>query len=286
MGKLAEIKAKPRTKQRVRIFPPVPKGFDAVKATSKELRRYGLPLRPDPFRDPGLTALWDQHVLRYREFQHLQASIIPAGPVFEPPTSPFGLYPPETCAYELISLNAPITTFSGRWTVPNLHYGPALPSRVFFRTFFGLGFLDVHVEMTVDVSDIVTARITIHTGAVINLAVKPGDTISATLCLQTNSAGTATYFLANETTSQRLNLTIETGFPPAVTINAGISRGAIVPNNPLAGFGTVYFDELIAYTTKGSRLLTDGTAISMTDGGSTLARPFRISDFAFKIVPT
>ena len=139
--------------------------------------------------------------------------------------------------------------------------------------------------MTVDSAQNVTARITIHTGAELNLPVRPGDTLNATLCLQTNPAGTAAYFLSNETTSQRVNLSIDTGFPPAVTINAGVSRGVLGnPNNPLAGFGTVYFDELSAFTTNGTRLLTDGVATTMVDGNTTLARPFRLNDFAFKIV--
>jgi hypothetical protein len=104
----------------------------------------------------------------------------------------------------------PATCSENRWTIPNLHHSPTPPGLVFFRTFFGLGFLDVHVEMTADGAQNVTARI--------------------------------------------------------------------------AGFGTVYFDELSAFTTSGTRLLTDGAATAMVDNGATLARPFRLNDFAFKIV--
>jgi hypothetical protein len=69
-----------------------------------------------------------------------------------------------------------------------------------------------------------------------------------------------------------------------VTINAGISRGVTQnPFNPLADFGTVYFDELTAFTTSGTRQLVDGTATSMVDNGVTLARPVRLNDFAFRI---
>jgi hypothetical protein len=272
--------------QGVRIFPPAPKGFDAQGATKKELRRHGIPLRPDPSRQPGLAAVWDHHVRRYRDFDHLQAQLTGADPTIEPPVNALGLFPGEACGYELTSFNAPFTVLSGTWTVPNLHYSPTPPGLVFFRTFFGLGFLDVHVEMTVDDAQHVTAQIRIHTGAQLNLPVTPGDTISALLCLQTNAAGTAAYFLANETTAQTVNLAIDTGFPPAVTINAGISRGrAESPLNPLAGFGTVYFDELVAFTTNGTRLLTNGTATTMVDrNGATLAQPFRLNDDAFKIV--
>lgn len=282
MGKtVATTKAKG-----VRVFPPAPKGFDAEGATKKDLRRHGIPLRPDPSRQPGLAAVWDHHVRRYRDFDHVAVQLTESGPAIERPVNALALFPGEACGYELTSFNAPFTVLSGTWTVPNLHHSPTPPGLVFFRTFFGLGFLDVHVEMTVDDAQQVTAEIRIHTGAQLNLPVSPGDTLSAVLCLQTNAAGTAAYFVANDTTAQTVNLSIDTGFPPAATISAGINRGrAGNPRNPLARFGTVYFDELVAFTTNGTRLLTDGTATTMVDSnGGTLAQPFRLNDDAFKIV--
>jgi hypothetical protein len=165
---------------------------------------------------------------------------------------------------------------TGTWTVPNLNNSPnaGLPND--FRTFFGLGFLDVHVEMTVDAAQNITTAVRIHTGAEVALPVSPGDAISATLCLQTNPAGTAFYGLVNETTAQIVNLTIDTGFPPAVAINARISRGSQFdgPPDPLARFGLVYFDEVLAFATDGTLLVTDGVATSMVDSsGATLAIP-------------
>jgi hypothetical protein len=274
---------KSRTK-RFQLFPPIPKGFDAEKATPKELRRYGIPLRPDPSRDPGLSAIWDRSVRHYRDYEHLQASITPGDLVLEPIAPALGLFPREACGFELTSFNAPFTIFSGRWVVPNLHHSPTQAGTIFFRTFFGLGFLDVHVEMTVDPGQNVTSQITLGSGPQVDLPVRPGDWMNVMLCLQTNPAGTAAFFLTNETTRQRTNFSIDTGFPPAVTINAGISRGVTQnPFNPLADFGTVYFDELSAFTTSGTRLLVDGTATSMVDNGVTLARPIRLNDFAFRI---
>src|SRR4051794_33818717 len=100
-------------------------------------------------------------------------------------------------------------------------------------------------------------------------------------------ASHAAYFLANETTSQTINFSVDTGFPPAVTINAGVTRSWPLnqPFPPLASFGVVYFDEISAYTTSRPRSLTSGEAITMVDqNGSTLARPVRLTDFAFKTV--
>jgi len=270
----------------VRVFPPPPKGFDALAATKTALARHGLPLRPDPHKQPELAALWEQRARRYKGFEFLEPKLLPADTLTEPTAAGFGLSPLISCGYELFNSTAPITMVSGMWTVPNLNNSPnsGLPND--FRTFFGLGFLDVHVEMTVDAANNITSVIRIHTGAQVDLPVSPGDSISATLCLQTNSAGTAFYGLVNETTGQIVNFTIDTGFPPAVAINGGISRGSQFngPPDPLARFGVVYFDEVVAYSTNGTRLLTDGEPTTMVDSnGSTLAIPQRLNDFAFKV---
>jgi hypothetical protein len=271
----------------VRVFPPPPKGFDALAATNRDLARHGLPQRPDPRKQPALATLWEQRARRYQGFEHLEPKLLPADKPTEPLAAPFGLSPLISCGYELFNSTGAITILSGTWTVPNLNNTPnaGLPND--FRTFFGLGFLDVHVEMTVDAAQNITSLIRIHTGAQVALPVSPGDAISATLCLQTNPAGTAFYGLVNETTAQIVNFTIDTGFPPAVRINAGISRGSQFngPPDPLARFGVVYFDEVLAFTTNGTRLLTDGDQTSMIDSnGSTLAIPQRLNDFAFKVI--
>jgi hypothetical protein len=277
---MAKTKA---SKTKVRIFPPPPKGFDVLAATKRDLVRHGIPQRPDPRTEPSVAALWERLARRYQSFEHLKPQLLP-GVTREPVASLSALSPLESCGFELFS-PGPIAIFSGTWTIPNLNNTPPGPNE--FRTFFGLGFLDLHVEMSVGANQNITSVIRIHTGDLINLPVKPGDAISATLCLQTNPAGTAFYGLANETTSQTVNLTIDTGFPPAVTINAGISRGGQLtgPFSPLARFGVVYFDELVAFTPNGNRFLTNGTPTTMTDtNGSTLATPQRISDFAFKVI--
>jgi len=271
----------------VRVYPPPPKDFDALDASPKELARHGLPQRPDPRTQPVLAALWEQYARRYQGFEHLEPKLLPVAIPTKPVAASFGLSTQESCGFELFNTTGPITQFSGTWTVPNLNHSPngGLPNH--FRTFFGLGFLDVHVEITVDTNQNVTAEIRIPIGLQVNLPVRPGDVVSATLCLQTNSAGTAFFGLANETTTQTMNFTVDTGFPPAVTINAGVSRGSQSngPLDPLARFGVVYFDELVAFTANGTRLLTNGAPTTMVDtNGSTLAIPQKISDFAFKAI--
>jgi Peptidase A4 family len=267
----------------VRVFPPPPKDFDALAATKTDLARHGIPPRPDLRTQPERAALWEQLARRYGGFEHLEPQLIPA----DTPTTPATAEPRGRldCGYSLFS-EVPFAQLSATWTVPNLNHTPTPQTpdgRVHFRTFFGLGFLEVLMKMTVDAAQNITSLITIHTGAQVALPVRPGDAISAVLCFQNNPAGTAAYFLTNETTSQTVNFAIDTGFPPALTIVAGISRGAPFPN-PLARFGVVYFDEIVAFTNGGTRSLTDAPPTTMIDQGITLATPFRLHENAFKIV--
>jgi hypothetical protein len=275
----------------VRLYPPPSKDFDPFTATEAALKRHGLPLRPDPQTQPGMAALWERQARRYRSFDHLDPhpDTATASKKVRAATA-FGPDPIESCGYSLFSSSAPFTALFVTWTVPDLKFSPS-PIGVAnqLHTFVGLGFLDVHVEMTVDSAQNVTSQIWAQSVGQVNLPVGPGDVISGALCLETNPPGTAAYFLANETTAQTINFTVDTGFPPAVTVNAGITRSGD-PNQPpsfhqLARFGAVYFDEISAYTTSGSQSLTSGEAITMVDeNGSTLARPVRLNDYAFKTV--
>ena len=111
--------------------------------------------------------------------------------------------------------------------------------------------------------------------------------ISGSLCLDTKPPGTAHYFLANQTTSQTINFTLDTGFPPAVTVAAGVSRGGWDhPNPSLARFGVVYFDEISAYSTNGHQPFPAGSdAVTMVDqNGATLAQPDMLTDYTFKTI--
>jgi hypothetical protein len=236
-----------------------------------------------------MAALWERQAARYRSFDHLEPRPDTTTAAKKPVIAPaLGPDPIDSCGYQLVSTSAPFTALFVTWTVPNLQFTPSPLAVVdYFYTFVGLGFLAVWVEMTVDSEQNVTCQLWANSIGNINLPVRPGDVISGSLCLETNPAGTAAYFLANETTSQTINFAVDTGFNPAVTINAGVTRSSPLnqPFPPLASFGVVYFDEISAYTTNGPRSLTSGEAITMVDqNGSTLARPVRLTDFAFKAV--
>ncbi|WP_194288488.1 G1 family glutamic endopeptidase [Ornithinicoccus halotolerans] len=267
---------------------PPPREFDPLAASQEELARYAVPQRPDPQTQPGLAALWDQQARRYRTFEHLQAQA-PRSVTAEArgtTAQALGLEPTEHCGFTLTSVGAPFTALFVTWTVPNLRHVPSQHGANRFQTFVSLGFLDVHVEMTVDSAQNVAASLTALGMSSVGLPVQPGDVISGSMCLETKPPGRANYVLANETRSQTVNFSFDAGFPPAVTVSAGISRGASdAPFNPLAQFGVIYFDEISAYTTSGARSLTGGQAVTMVDrNGTVLARPFRLNDFGFKAV--
>lgn len=269
---------------------PPPEDFDPLAAHPKDLFRYGLPQRPDPQKEAGLSALWEQRARRYRTFQHLQAEFSPIPhnrPRLEPEV--FRLQPLLTCGYSL-DTGENCTSLAVTWTVPNLRYTPSPLATNRFRTFVSLGFLDVHVEMTIDTAHNVTANVT-RVGAngveAVGLPVQPGDVISAVMCLAPKPPGDASYILANETSTQTINFRFDSGFPPATSVSVGISRdiGGNPSLNPLARFGIVYFDEIAVFTTGGTPLLTDGQAVTMLDvDGRILARPVRLNGSAFKIV--
>jgi hypothetical protein len=275
----------------LRLYPPPPPDFDPFTATVADLKKHGLPLRPDPYTQPAMAALWDRQARRYRSFDHLepQPNVAKAA---ETAVTPFilPLDPIETCGFSLLTTGATIGALFVTWTVPDLQYSPSpigAPNQ--FHTFVGLGFLDLHVMMTVDSAQNITSVLWAEAVGDINLPVRPGDELSASLCLETNPRGTAAYFLANETTGQTMNFAVDTGFPPAVTVDAGVGRSGNPDQppdfNPLARFGAVYFDDISIFTSSGPKSLTSGNAVTMVnENGSTLATPVALTDYAFKVV--
>jgi hypothetical protein len=288
-------------RNRVRLCPPPPGDFDPFTATEEDLKRHGLPLRPDPQAQPGMAALWERKARRYRNFEHLEPRFEPATATktlvtpAAPPSGSFYLSPYESCGYELDTSGAPFTALFLTWTVPDLYYTPnppVGPDPNLFRTFATLtsvqGGLDVHVNMTVDSTNTVTSQLWAEFVGNVNLPVRPGDVMSASLCLDTQPPGRANYFFANETSGQTISYTVDTELPPATAALAGVSRDGDWQRPPLpalARFGVVYFDEISAYTTSGWRSLTSGIAVTMTDlNGNAIATPERLTDWTFKAV--
>ncbi|WP_104819836.1 hypothetical protein [Kitasatospora sp. MMS16-BH015] len=105
------------------------------------------------------------------------------------PLSALGPDPIESCGYSLDSLSAPFTALFITWTVPDLQFSPSPAGVNHFHTFVGLGFLDLHVEMTVNTAQNVSCQLWAQSVGQINLPVRPGDVISGSLCLDTKPPG-------------------------------------------------------------------------------------------------
>jgi Peptidase A4 family len=273
-----------------RVFPAPPKDFIPLAAAPEDFWRHGLPQRPDPRLRPDLAALWDKCARRYRGFEHLDPEIKPSASTASP--RPATLSPLENCGFSLTtSSSEPFTALFVYWTVPDLVYSPAPLNENHFHTFVEIAFIaDVHVEMSVNAAQHITSVITVNGASVMNLPVAPGDAMSAALCINTHPSGsTVFYVVANETKGQTVNLSADIGnLLPALSIDAGVTLD-LIGNNPtlnkLPRFGVVYFDEISAYTTAGPRSLTAGDPVTLTDlNGTTLARPVRLNDYAFKTV--
>jgi hypothetical protein len=275
-----------RGASRLRLRPPAPMGFDPFAATAEDLARHGLPRRPDPETEPELASLWERKAAAYRDFEHLEPVVHRAVGATSPATPALGPDAMDSCGYSLTTDSGPFTSLFITWTVPDVHFdGDAFGINT-LHTFVGLGFLDVHVHLAVDSAQAVTCTLWAEAVGEVGLSVRPGDVLSASLCLEPDAAGTAAYFLTNQTTGQTMSFSVDTGYPPAVTVDAGVTRdGVIRPGQSLARFGTVYFDEISAYNSSGHRSLLAGQAITMTDTtGAVLARPFELTDYAFKVV--
>jgi hypothetical protein len=284
------MSAEERPTRAMRVSPAPPVDFIPVAASVDDLRKHGLPQRPDARELPHLAALWDSCARRYQGFEHLSPTFELAGSGAGP--VPASLFPLENCGFSLSTSSAqPFTAFFIHWTVPHLVYSPAPLGENHFHTFVEIGFLaDIHVEMTVDAAQHVTSRLTVNGGPVTNLPVAPGDAMSAVMCFNAQASGGPTVFIgvANETRGQTINLSAATSNLPALSVDAGVTLD-LVQNNPtlnaLPRFGVVYFDEISAYTTAGYRSFAAASPTTMTDlHGNTIATPYRLNDYAFKAV--
>ena len=109
----------------IRLHPPPSSDFDPFTATEDDLKRHGLPLRPDPQTQPGMAAPWERQASRYRHFEHLapRPDTATAG---KPAVGADALGPSpfESCGYQFFNAGAPFTALFVTWTVPDLQFTP------------------------------------------------------------------------------------------------------------------------------------------------------------------
>ena len=278
-------------KPRTHSLPP--KGFDARAASPRELRRYGLPQRPDPEIRPQLAARWDE--IFSRKLTYIKPTFRPLEELL-PGIKRRGRMRPDLSTVTNSTWSGAVVhatgsqTFTwvlGQWNVPDV--APAAAGQGSEYSFAWIG-----IDGNTDVTQIGTIQSvsTAANGAVskscyavyewypnswsaiTNLPVSFGDTMIGLICL--DSPTEAFFSLVNVTSG------IHAGFifdAPAGTMSLENQAEWIFErpevggvNPPLPNFGEIYFDS--AMGGHGLDFLADGgsdTAINMVVNGATVA---------------
>ena len=271
----------------VRAHPLPPKGFDPRTASARELRRYGLPQRPDPAIHPKLAARWDEIFSRKityvtPAFRPLE-ELLPGIKRRARPRRDFVTVTNSTWSGAVVHATGSqtFTWVLGQWNVPDLAAAAGGGSQYTFA-FIGIdGNTDVTQIGTVQsVSGASKSCYAVYEwypnswSAITNLPVSFGDTMIGLICL--NSPTEAFFSLLNATSG------IHAGFvfdAPAGTASLENQAEWILErpevggvNPPMPNFGEIYFDSAIGG--HGLDFIADGgsdTAINMVVNGATVA---------------
>ncbi len=279
--------------ERIRIHPLPPAGFNPRTASPHELRRYGLPQRPDPKIRPELAARWDEIFSRKLTF---------ITPAFRPLQELLpGVEHRTRPRQDVVSVSNSIwsggvvhstgsqkfTWVLGQWNVPDVAPAAAGQGNWFSIAWIGIdGNTDVTQIGTVQsVSADANGNLSKNCyafwewwpnswQAITNFPVSFGDTLLGLICMQSTTE--AWFSLLNLTSG------IHAGFvfdAPSGTVSQEnqaewiLERPAINGTTAqLPNFGEVYFDQ--AMGGHGLDFVADGgtdTAINMVVNGKTLA---------------
>ena len=292
---------------RVKTHPLPSAHFDPRSASPTELRRYGLPQRPDESIRPELAALWDKihsHELTYitPTFQPVEELLpgirVPVGPsrdveltVTDPHWSGCVVHAPAGQTF---------TWVFGQWNVPDVQ--PPGPGEGKWYSFAWIGIDGARKpDNTSDVTQIGTIQYVSRDGdgniskqcyaarewfsdepgsgdtswkKIPNLPVNFGDTMIGLICMESTTDAWAS--LTNLTT--RHHVSFDFSAPPNTTSDENQAEWIMecpgVKNVPqvLPNFGEIYFDS--AMGGRGLDFLADAgsdTVINMVDDGLTVA---------------
>lgn len=276
----------------IRVQPAPPDGFDPRAASLLELRRYGLPPRPDPAVRPDLAARWD--TVFSRELRYVTPEFTPVPELVPGIERPARLQPDVTVTNPTWSgtvVHAPrgqaFGWVTGEWNVPDVM--PPAASRGSWVSLAWIG-IDGNTDVTqigtlqsvTNVSGPITQQCyawfewypdTWH--AISSFPVSFGDTMSGLVCLQ--SPTEASYSMINVTQGTRTGWRYFSA--PGSTISLE-NQVEWVLERPYVGgvpaqlpnFGEVYFDSAVGG--EGLENVVQAgqdTVINMTENGSTVA---------------
>jgi Peptidase A4 family len=277
----------------VRTLPLPPKGFDPRTASARELRRYGLPQRPDPATRPQLAARWDE--IFSRKITHVTPTFRPLAELFpgvKPrgrPRRDFVTVTNSTWSGAVVHATGSqtFTWVLGQWNVPDVAFAGGGDGAEYTFAFIGIdGNSDVTQIGTIQsVSTASNGGVSKSCYAVYewwpnswsvitNLPVSFGDTMLGLICL--DSPTEAFFSLLNLTSGVHAGFVFDAPSGTASLENQAewiLERPEVGGvNPPMPNFGEIYFDS--AMGGHGLDFVADGgtdTAINMVVNGATVA---------------
>ncbi len=277
-----------------RTHPLPPDGFDPRAASARELRRYGLPRRPDPAVRPQLAARWDE--IFSRKITYITPAFRPLAELLpgvkrrrRRPRRDLVTVPNPTWSGAVVHATGSetFTWVLGQWNVPDVAPGAGGKGAQYTFAFIGIdGNTDVTQIGTIQsVSTATNGSLSKNCyavfewypnswSAITNLPVSFGDTMIGLICME--SPTEAFFSLLNVTSGVHAGFVFDA---PAGTVSLENQAEWILErpdingvNPPMPNFGEIYFNS--AMGGHGLDFLADGgsdTAINMVVNGTTVA---------------
>jgi hypothetical protein len=277
----------------IKLHPLPPGGFNPRSATPLELRRYGLPQRPDPAIRPQLAARWDE--IFSRKLTYITPTFRPMHELVP------GIERQRRSQRDLVTFTLPtwsgavvhatgsetFTWVLGQWNVPDVT--PAASGQGDWYSLAWIGIDGINDVTQIGTLQSVTADAKGNLSkncyawyewwpnswqAITNLPVSFGDTMLGLICM--DSPTEAFFNLLNLTSGIHAGFTFTA---PTGTVSSENQAEWILErpeiggvNPPLPNFGEIYFDS--AMGGRGLDFLADGgtdTVLNMAENGTTVA---------------
>jgi Peptidase A4 family len=253
---------------RVRTFSLPPAGFDPRSASPAELRRYGIPQRPEASARPELAALWDKIFSRkltyiaprFQPLKELVPGIKSRGPLRQEATTV--THPFWSGGVVHSASGQAFTWVLGQWNVPDVQPPPTNTGQGEFYSFAWIG-----IDGNSDVTQMGTIQYVTSDGhgkvsrscyavyewfpndwtTISNFQVNFGDTLIGLICLESTTDAWAN--LVNVTTGVHVSFSFSA--PGTTTslenqIEWVMEHPGVTGESPqLPNFGEIYFDSAI-----------------------------------------
>jgi hypothetical protein len=294
----------------IRTYPLPPDGFDPRAASPLELRRYGLPQRPDPAVRPELAALWDD--VFSRKLSHITPAFVPVEELVPGLRRADRPRPDVTAtdghwsgAVTHASAGETFEWVAGQWNVPDVKPAGQGPGPWVAYTWIGIdGSTDVTQIGTMEIvsADLTTSCVAFYEWwsastnaypslpqAISNFPVSFGDTIYGLICMQSTTA--ADFSMINMTTGIHVLFgKIPLTAPGTTTsmenqaewINERPGDDALPDFSPIT-FSSAYAGHGLDFVVGGG---TADTLVDMVENGTTLATTTVVTPTSIKIVYT